>query len=130
MSKPDFNDISIGKDQHITFIDVAGRQDRAVSIDHLIAPLASFWTALETNCVAECCGIDAFSFWPEDIRRAAATGDSTSVSEGLASLHEFIRQNGADIFVSRRLNNYLDRQVLLQLIEHIQAMAREQSSSR
>ncbi len=30
-----------------------------------------FWKYLEVECVAECCGIDAFSFWVEDINRAA-----------------------------------------------------------
>ena len=123
MSKPNSNDISVGKDQWITFIDVVGRQERAVSIDHMIAPLESFWTALETNCVAGCCGIDAFSLWPEDIRRATTSVDGKSVGDGLASLREFVERSEADIFVSQRLNNYFDRQVLLQLIDHINAHA-------
>ena len=123
MSKPHSNDISIGKDQWITFIDVIGRQDRAVSFDHLIAPLESFWTALETNCVAGCCGIDAFSLWPEDIRRATSAVDSKSLADSLALLREFVEHSSADIFVSQRLNNYFDRLVLLQLIDHIHAHA-------
>jgi hypothetical protein len=121
MSKPHSNDISIGKDQWITFIDVLGRQERAVSIDHLISPLKSFWTALETNCVAGCCGIDAFSLWPEDVRRAASTVDAKLLADGLMSLREFVERSGPDIFVSQRLNNYFDRQVLLQVIDHIHA---------
>ena len=115
--------ISIGKGEWITFIDVDGRQGRAVPIDHLIAPMESFWAALETNCVAACCGIDAFSLWPENIRRAASTVVSKSLADNLASLRGFIEHSGADIFVSQRLNNYFDRQVLLQVIDHIHAYA-------
>ena len=121
MSKPHSTDISIGKDQWIRFIDVVGREARAASVDHLIAPLESFWSALETNCIAECCGIDAFSFWPEDVRRAASTVDAKLLADGLTSLRRFVEGSEPDIFVSQRLNNYFDRQVLLQAIDHMHA---------
>jgi hypothetical protein len=121
MSKPHSTDISIGKDQWIRFIDVVGRESGAASVDHLIAPLESFWSALETNCIAECCGIDAFSLWPDDVRRAASTVDADFLAEGLNALREFVERSEPDIFVSQRLNNYFDRQVLLQAIDHIHA---------
>jgi hypothetical protein len=63
------DDISIGPDKWITFFDINGRQAGAVDLDPLILPMEEFWSLLETNCVAGCCGIDAFSVWPEDIER-------------------------------------------------------------
>ncbi|WP_040549742.1 DUF6331 family protein [Pedosphaera parvula] len=121
MPKPNPNDISIGKDQWITFIDVIGQQGQAVSIDHLVDPLESFWTALESNCVAGCCGIDALSLWPEDIQKASSSMDRVELLIALVALREFAVRNENKIFVSTRLNNYFHKQVLLQIIDHIQA---------
>ena len=120
MPKPNPNDISIGKDEWIAFIDVIGRQDKAVSIDDMLAPLDLFWKALETECVAACCGIDAFALWPEDIRRASVVTDEKLLADALASLHQFVERSASGVFVSQRLNNYFDRQVLLRIIDHIQ----------
>jgi Family of unknown function (DUF6331) len=125
MPRPTRDDISIGQDRWIKFIDVTGRQEHAASIDHLITPMESFWVALERNCVAECCGINAFSLWPEDIRSATSTHDRKSLANDLSSLREFVEREGADIFESHRLNNYFDRQVLLQLIDHIRGLLKE-----
>jgi hypothetical protein len=121
VSKPNPNDISIGQAKWITFIDIADRPyEQAVSIDHLIAPMGSFWSALESNCVAGCCGIDAFSLWAEDIKSASLSQARQALSSALTSLRTFAEQSTADTFVSSRLNNLFDKQVLLQLIEHIQ----------
>jgi len=119
MPKPNPNDISIGKDEWITFIDVVGRQDKAVSIDDMLTPLDSFWKALETECVAACCGIDAFALWPEDIERVSAATDRKLLAEALASLRRFVESCASDVFVSQKLNNYFDRRVLLEIIDHI-----------
>jgi Family of unknown function (DUF6331) len=119
MPKPNPNDISIGKDEWITFIDIVGRQEIAISFDHLLTPLDSFWSSLETECVAECCGIDAFSLWPEDIRRVTAHSDRKQLAESLARLRHFVEGSASNAFVSQKLNNYFDRQVLLRIIDHI-----------
>ncbi len=119
MPKPNSNAISIGKDVWIPFIDVLGRQEGAVSIDDLLKPLDSFWKSLETECVAACCGINAFALWPEDIRRASAGGDRKQLVDALASLRRFVESSSSDVFVSQKLNNYFDRQVLLGIIDHI-----------
>jgi hypothetical protein len=121
MPKPNPNDISIGKDQWITFIDVINQQGQAVSIDHLVDPLEAFWAALESDCVAECCGIDAFTLWPEDIRKAGSSMDRQELLVALVELRQFAAGNENKIFVSTRLNNCFHKQVLLQLIDHIQA---------
>jgi hypothetical protein len=93
MSKPHSNDISIGKSQWIRFFAVVGREARAACFDHLSAPLESFWSALETNCIAECCGMDAFSLWPEDVRRATSTVDAKLLADCLTSVREFVENS-------------------------------------
>lgn len=123
MTKPN-RGIRIGEEQWIAFIDLTGRYERAVPIDEQLSVLEAFWSELETNCVAGCCSIDAFSFWPADIQRASSIVDRTFLMEQLASLLDFARRSEADVFISERMNNYFDRHVLLQLIEHIHAHAK------
>ncbi|MDX1963582.1 MAG: DUF6331 family protein [Pirellulales bacterium] len=122
MPKPNPNDISIGPDKWITFVDIAGRPyAQAVSIDHMISAMESFWSALETECVAGCCGIDAFSLWPEDIQAVCRSQDERSIASGLEALLEFIEKSRADTFVSSRLNNLFDKKGLIELIQHLQS---------
>ena len=121
MPKLNPNDINIGQDKWIRFVDISNRPyELSISIDHLISPMESFWSALETNCVAGCCGIDAFSLWPEDIQGVSSSQDAQAISLGLESLGEFVEKSIADTFVSSRLNNLFDRRVLLALIQHLQ----------
>ena len=43
---------------------------KLLDLDPYIAPLNAFFDKLEVVCVRECCGIEAFSFMPEDIQKA------------------------------------------------------------
>jgi hypothetical protein len=119
MAQPHQYDIAIGKDQWIRWVDIQGRREFAVDIDWLIAPMQEFWMLLESNCVAGCCGIDAFGLWPEDIQRASKGLADASLRDKFAALRTFVQQSGASTFVSTRLNNFFDRAVLLQLLDHI-----------
>jgi hypothetical protein len=116
---PNRNDISIGKDKWITFRNVDGRQTAAVELDGILEPVMPFLDMLETECVAACCGIDAYSFWSEDIVRAAARSEGTDLPGQLDDARRQIDAAGADIFVSHRMNNYLDKRTLLELMDHI-----------
>lgn len=121
MPKPNPNDISIGPDKWITFVDISDRPyAEAVSIDHFVSPMESFWSALETECVAGCCGIDAFSLWPDDIQKVCQSQDGQAIASGLEGLLEFVEKSSADTFVSSSLNNLFDKKVLIELIQHIQ----------
>jgi hypothetical protein len=61
------HDIDIGQDKWIIFGELNGLQNQAINIDSLIQPLNDLWQSLETRCVSECCGIDAFDFWSENV---------------------------------------------------------------
>jgi hypothetical protein len=111
------NDINIGKDEWITWIE--GDSDEPVPIDHLLESTLSFWNRLEINCVVGCCGFDAFSFLPEDIIRAFTKAEKMKTKEELIRLKEIIQNIDAlevdgDIF-----GCYLHKSVFLQLLEHI-----------
>ena len=121
MPKRHREDISIGQDRWIDFVEIADQSyAQMVQIDEFIRRTEPFWTALEIECVAECCGIHAFSLWEEDLVNAQSKLDRQQLASTLAALHEFVRQNDADTFVSSRLNQIFHKQVLLGLIQHIQ----------
>jgi len=119
MAKPHKNDISIGQDRWITFVDVDVNGSAPTKIDHLIEPMEEFWRALETECLAECCGIDAFNLWPEAIRRAAGEVTDPELPNKIGALRAFVAGSVEESFVSSRLNNLFRRGVLLELLDHI-----------
>lgn len=114
-------DISIGEDKWIPFIDLQGKHHDAVGIDEWLVPILPLLDWLETECVADCCGIDAYGFWPDAIARAAMQAGLPDLAERIAQVRERVAGAGGDVFLSHRMNNYFDRQVLLQLIDHIAA---------
>ena len=119
MSKPKRNDISIGKDKWITFVELDGQQTNAIELDEILKPIEPFLNSLETECVAACCGVDAYALWPEDIAGAAKQSDIPDLSRSIETVRQHIIDSGWDSFVSHRMNNFFHRQTLLQLIDHI-----------
>jgi hypothetical protein len=119
MSTQHENDISIGQDEWILFVDIGDQRTNAIDIDPFIAPMGCFWMRFETECVAECCGIAAFRFWPEDIHRASAGSDVPSLVQNVAALRCFVQESESEAFVSTRLNHYFHRTAITQLLDHI-----------
>jgi len=128
-STPPKNAILLGAGQWIEHIDLTGRYESAVNVDLLLMDLESMWSALETECVADCCGIDAFDFSAENIANAASKLNNAEVCIKIERLRTQLGALGADVFVSKRLNNYCDRAVFEALLNHLQnhfsALSRE-----
>ena len=121
MSRLSQSDIPIGGDRRIPFIDVADCKEHAVDLSPLTAPLADFWFALSVYCLAVCCGLNAFTFEPEDIRHASLAMDADELRGGLSKLLTFIEASKSDVFYSDQLGEHLHRSVITQLIGHIYA---------
>lgn len=119
MSEEHKNDISIGENQWIPFVDISSRFDSAVDIDPLILRVDDLWSALETKCVAGCCGIDAFALWPEDIEKAKTSLNLKNLLPELNSIRAEIIAIPEDVVSSNRLNNWFDKSVFLALLEHL-----------
>ncbi|VWM13948.1 DUF6331 family protein [Burkholderia lata] len=120
--KPYKNDISIGPDRWIEFGNLSGGQAQAVAIDPSLAEVMPLIDVLETNCVAECCGIDAFGFWPDEIEAAVATQDCDALArlvDDLLSVQRAIDALPSELVVSTRMNQYFRKVVLLELLAHI-----------
>ena len=81
-----------------------------------IAPL---WDALETLCVAGCCGIDAFDFSAEQLTSARRKLDAAAIRQQLLQLQTELLQALQPVVVSSRLNQYLDRTAAQLLMAHL-----------
>ena len=98
-------------------IDYSGKM---LDLDPYIAPLNTFFDRLEVECVRECCGIEAFSFMPEDIQKALVGLSAETVIIQLKAMQTAIEeQYWCKTLSSTILNNNFDRKVFLQLLNHI-----------
>ena len=98
-------------------VDYSGK---LLDLDPYIAPLNTFFDKLEIECVRECCGIQAFSFMPEDIQKALAGLSAKTVITQLKAMQTAIEEQWWCKTVSSTiLNNNFDRKVFLQLLNHI-----------
>ena len=113
------NDIRVGENEWIAFIDLSGRYQSAINIDHIIHKTSGLWNSLETECVAGCCGIDAFSFYPEDIISAISDTNNPQLATLIQETINEIERLPTTVVVSNRLNNYADKAVFIALLNHL-----------
>src|SRR5262245_26069682 len=124
--KPE-NDISIGPDRWLGWIDLGDPStfSAAVEMDDLLEPCFALWDALETHCVAGCCGISAFNLWPGSIRRALAGSAREKAARDLRNAQARLGSMDARLVVSDRLNQYFDRGLFIRILEHVCAALEE-----
>lgn len=113
------SDISIGPDKWIKWVGLVESENNLFDMDEYLEPTKEFWLRLETDCVAACCGINAFVLWPENIRFAAADLDVDYLKACFNRLRKVIIESDCQIVNSTRLNNLFHKKVFLQLIDHI-----------
>ena len=98
-------------------VDYSGK---LLDLDPYMAPLNIFFDKLEVECVRECCGIQAFSFMPENIHKALVGLSVETVITQLKAMQTAIEeQYWCKTVGSTILNNNFDRKVFLQLLGHI-----------
>jgi hypothetical protein len=113
------NDISIGKDNRIKWIELDTNENSEFDVDDFFEMTEPFWENLETLCVAECCGIHAFDLWPESIKSASKNLNSMELKNKLLKLRSDVVKANKKIIVSKRLNNLFDARVFINLVDHI-----------
>lgn len=93
---------------------------KLLDLDPYIVPLNAFFDKLEVECVRECCGIEAFSFMPENIHKALVGLSSESIVTQLKAMQTAIEEQWwYNTVGSTILNNNFDKKVFLQLLAHI-----------
>jgi len=114
-------DISIGKDKWIKWIDFDPRTASIYDIDPMIEPITGFLELFETECVAECCGIDAFAFWPEDIQIVKKDFNCEDLLIKFQEIKNQLMLIKSDVVRSSFLNQLFRKEVFMKLIEHLMA---------
>ena len=98
-------------------VDYSGK---LLDLDPYMAPLNTFFDRLEVECVRECCGIEAFSFIPDDIQKVLVGLSVETIVTQLKAMQTAIEeQYWCKTLSSTILNNNFDRKVFLQLLNHI-----------
>ncbi|WP_297890692.1 DUF6331 family protein [uncultured Capnocytophaga sp.] len=93
---------------------------KLLDLDPYIVPLNIFFNKLEVECVRECCGIQAFSFMPEDIHKALVGLSTETIVTQLKAMQTTIEEQWwYNTVGSTILNNNFDRKVFLRLLAHI-----------
>ena len=82
-------------------------------------PLAEFWDWAETDCVAGCCGINAFGLWPEEIVEVVKRLDIPTLVKQLERLKETVLSSDAQIIGYARLNYNFARESFLELLDYL-----------
>lgn len=122
MRKRNPNDVSIGQGRWLRWLDFPSDLPKSewVNVDPWLAGLAGLWDALETNCVHECCGINAFNLWPDSVRSAVPASRRPEVLGQLGVLRDRIAGLPAGaVLVSGRLNQLLHRDLVLGIVDHL-----------
>ena len=78
-----------------------------------------FWQDLETFCVAECCGIDAFDFSKEVIQETISYYDKEEIIINLDILIEEIQSSKFKDASCSIFNAYLKKETFLKIIKEI-----------
>ena len=113
------SDIHIGETERIHWVEFDTSSNDLFNVDYIIAKHDDFWTFLQIFCVPDCCGLDAFRFYPDDIVNASNHIDKQVLKDDLVKLKLDLCRSDKDIVISSRLNNLVDRTVFIRLLDHI-----------
>ena len=112
-------DIQIGEDAWIENIDIADCHAQAVEIDGHLDGLWPLLERLETQCVAGCCGFDAYDFTREGIAAALPGLEPARLHAAYAAATRALAGVPGDVILSSRMNNLAHKRMLLRLLDHI-----------
>ena len=121
MTEPEHkNDILIADGVWIEVMDLAGCYAQAHEVDPYLHGLWQLLARLETQCVASCCGFDAYDFSCAAVHAAldAPGAEATAWRKALAQATQAVAK-APEVLVSSTMNNYVDRRALLQLLAHL-----------
>ncbi len=89
------------------------------NLDKFLENNREFWSALETECVAECCGIDAYDFSEEAIKEIIESFDSNRILDDLNTAIQFIEVSKSEHMHSTIFNCYATKKESIELFKNI-----------
>lgn len=103
---------------NFTWIDPDTSDNNLFEVDAILTSSFDFFDKLEILCIAECCGIGAFSSGTTDIKTASKGLDKNKLVEDLARAIRELNDRAEKTVVSTRLNNLFDKSTFIHLLEH------------
>jgi hypothetical protein len=113
------NDIELGDGKIVDWIEIDFQIQKPFSVDKIVKPIMPFFRYLETVCVHECCGVDAFDFSEKSIREAAINFDVDGQLFYFLEVYEKLKSLNAEVFEVTRMNYSFAKNVFLELLTHI-----------
>jgi hypothetical protein len=112
------HDIGLGPNQWLKWVDTTDTQ--TLNIDNFVDYTQPLWQLLETECVAGCCGLDAFDFWADQVAQLPlSSNERADLKQRLARVISELKQASHQSLLSYRLNSGIDKGVFVQLLEHL-----------
>jgi hypothetical protein len=111
--------IFISETEKIAWVEFDSSSEDVFDVDYIFNNHTDFLHALEVHCMAECCGLDAFSFYAEDIVKAVKKIDVELLRTDLIKLKKDVIDSEKQIICSSDLNNLMDKTVFIKLLEHL-----------
>ncbi|MDM1550130.1 DUF6331 family protein [Empedobacter falsenii] len=113
------DDIKISEDEYIKWIPLESNVI-FINIDNLLANTYDFWDSLSTECVFECCGINACNFTSDTIIQSIHLFDKIELLKNFNDIILEINLLNADEVYSNHLNQRFNKNVFLELLQHIE----------
>ena len=98
-------------------------------IDDEVSVAEDFWQACEVNCVAECCGLEAFCFYEETILDALKMSNNEKILKMIESIVSKMAESKCQLYSSSRLNQVFPRNDLFELMSHIEKIIKSTCQS-
>jgi len=111
--------IDLGNDKTLVLTPIKINSQSIFSIDSSLEKLKHLLTQLESNCVAECCGIDAFNFTTTHLKEIKPHLNLEDIKLNIQVVEAELNQINAEIFISDRLNYSLHRKDFFKLLNHV-----------
>ncbi len=92
---------------------------KVIDIDQFLENNKEFWRDLETYCVAECCGIDAFDFSKEHIEKTVSFYNSKDILYNIDEAILFKNTNPLKLMSSSILNHCASKEKFIELFKNI-----------
>lgn len=108
----------LGNNDWIEWVEFNPQSVSLCDIDEFILERKSFWDKLESECVKECCGFDAYSFLSKDIRKAKS--GEKNFNTYIKKFVEHVSNSNNEILITEYMNQIIHKTTLLNLLTHIE----------
>jgi hypothetical protein len=111
-------DIRIGDNEWIEWVK-PNRSVEPAQIDEIIESANELWDALETKCMHECCGIEAFGLHHKDIKKSVTFLPKDELMSKVENIIKEIEKIECNSLFSKRINQVFEKSVLLKVLSHL-----------